>query len=159
MPIRIGGSNITDIKVGSTAINEVYKGSSRVWHRGVDVQYVYSTINSGSTIIQWYGYSYLTSGSSITDGTCNFKGGSNYYAIVFVDSINGGNLSVAILGNHGNSGFSKVTINGNVYRRSDSNFVFQTFNDGTVGWITYFTWADTTNPFPTNNTTYVVVFE
>lgn len=33
MPIAIGGNNITDIKVGSTAINSVHVGSQLVWAR------------------------------------------------------------------------------------------------------------------------------
>ena len=33
MPIAVGGTNITDIRIGSTAINSVYVGSQLVWSR------------------------------------------------------------------------------------------------------------------------------
>ena len=33
MPIAVGGTNITDIRIGSTAINSVYVGSQLAWSR------------------------------------------------------------------------------------------------------------------------------
>lgn len=55
MPVAVGGTNITDIRVGSTLINYVYVGSQLVWSRlslstsptsGHDVEF---TPNSNST--------------------------------------------------------------------------------------------------------------
>lgn len=33
MPIAVGGTNITDIKIGSTVINSVWVGGTQVWSR------------------------------------------------------------------------------------------------------------------------------
>lgn len=87
MSIFIGGTEITDIQIGSTAINSVYVGANKVWDRivSLDTQTVtVGTTTSGPStpVIIWWGYATVNfPHGSVSDGTSNMYSGATYVAI------------------------------------------------------------------------------
>ena len=147
MTIFIGGTEITDIQIGSTAINSVYVGANKVWDRivSLDTQTVTVGTATASTII-WWGYdgAAFTHGS-VSDGTSNMYSGASYRAIdSFTVSDNpsyGYTTLLYIQGSLPNSGWTTMTVDGVAFNRTDATYT----QDSTTSW----SWgnATTTSPF------------
>ena len=138
MGIFIGGTEIKDIKIGSTAINKVFIGANQVWSRNLDQQ----TVTVGNILNMFYGKVFASTSpnaGSVSDGTCNFKSGA------IINELNwfSGNVQFGIDGSHSNSGFNTMTINGANFTRS--NATFYQYSTRTV-----WQWSNvSTNPFGT----------
>ena len=151
MSIFIGGTEITDIQIGSTAINSVYVGANKVWDRSLDTQTVTvgEYISGTNSNIRGYGFG-PTPGGSISDGTSNMYSGASYVQIDTLADISDGQgwiVQLGINGTHPNSGWTTMTIDGVAFNRADISFHTQT--SGITNWV----WADAprpqTNPFGT----------
>jgi len=78
MPIAVGGTNITDIRIGSTLINSVYVGSQLVWSRmSLIVSALIGNLISSNTVLMLNALNYNPSGTATakarirTDPTTN----------------------------------------------------------------------------------------
>jgi hypothetical protein len=149
--IFIGGTEITDIQIGSTAINSVYVGANKVWDRSLDTQTVTvgEYISGTNSNIRGYGFGFTT-GGSISDGTSNMFSGAAYVQIDTLADISNGQgwiVQLGINGTHPNSGWTTMTIDGVAFNRADISFHSQP--SGITNWV----WADAprpqTNPFGT----------
>lgn len=101
-----------------------------------------------------YGFYDLGSSSigSISDGTCNFKGGATYRRMQWVNAT-GQNLIFALNGTHANSGWTTMNIAGTNFTRASSTY--SQLSTTEARW----TWATSTNPFGTTaGATKVVTF-
>lgn len=149
MSIYVGSSEITDIQIGSNAINSVYVGANKVWERvtSLDTQ----TVTVGNSSQKW-GFSnggpfIGWNGGSITDGSCDFKGGSAYRGIYHDTTSNKTYLYLSQA--QTNDGFTSMTISSITgssptvtYYRTDANFASSTLSNW--NWST-----STANPFGT----------
>lgn len=148
MSIYVGSNEITDIQIGSNAINSVYVGANKVWERvtSLDTQ----TVTVGNSSQKW-GFSnggpfIGWNGGSITDGSCDFKGGSAYKGI-YHDTVNGTYLYLN--GAQTNAGFTSMTVSSITgssptvtYYRTDATFTSSTLSS----WRWY---PASSNPFGT----------
>ena len=151
MSIFIGGTEITDIQIGSTAINSVYVGANKVWERftGLDTQTVtVGTTNSGPSTpyIIWWGYATVNfPHGSVSDGTSNMYSGATYVAIdsftVSDDPSYGYTTLLYIQGSLPNTGWTTMTVDGVAFNRTDATYT----QAATSSWA----WgsATTTSPF------------
>jgi|TARA_B100001094_G_scaffold318911_1_gene363042 hypothetical protein len=65
MPIAVGGTNITDIRIGSTVINSVYVGSQLVWSRmSLTVSALIGNLNGTNQVIMLNALNYNPSGTA-----------------------------------------------------------------------------------------------
>lgn len=137
MTILVGSTNITDIQIGSTAINSVYVGANKVWDRGpaaLDTQTVTVGLDTAGTL-SLYGFDRdIWIHGSITDGTCNFKSGALYDAIDSMYNSNGGTMTTILYinGSQTNADWTTMTIAGYAYQRTDATY--------TQGSVTSWTW-------------------
>ena len=137
MGIFIGGTEIKDIKIGSTAINKVFIGANQVWSRYLDQQTVTVGVNQ-------YGFTgYYGSLGAISDGTCDFKNNAVITNILFYPFSNS-ILTFTIQGNHSNSGFTNMNIAGNNFLRTNASFTYYTYQNSTQ-----WEWNGYSNPFGT----------
>ena len=147
MSIFIGGTEITDIQIGSTAINSVYVGANKVWDRVVslDTQTVTVGTKTISTIL-WWGYDggSLPHGS-VSDGTSNMYSGASYAAIdsfTVTDNPSYGYTTLLyVVGSQPNSGWTTMTVDGVAFNRTDASYT----QASTTSWS--WTSATTTSPF------------
>lgn len=147
MTVFIGGTEITDIQIGSTAINSVYVGATKVWDRvaGLDTQTVtVGTFSDGSLV--WWGFddSAFPHGS-VVDGTSNIYSGAAYaaldsFTVTSVPSY-GYTTLLYVVDSVANSGWTTMTVDGVSFNRVDANYT----QDTTTSW----TWvsATTTSPY------------
>tara|TARA_R110002153_G_C13294507_1_gene495139 strand:+ start:1542 stop:2036 length:495 start_codon:yes stop_codon:yes gene_type:complete len=153
MTVFIGGTEITDIQIGSTAINSVYVGANKVWDRvtSLDTQTVTvgEYISGSNPNLRGYGFG-PTTGGSISDGTSNMYSGAAYYTIdTLIDLSNGLGWLVQLIinGTQPNSGWTTMTIDGVAFDRADISF--HSVSSGKTYWV----WGDSprpqTNPFGT----------
>ena len=160
MSIFIGGTEITDIQIGSTAINSVYVGANKVWDRVVSLDTQTVTVGSfstGATGLTFVGYSNTNfTHGSISDGTSNMFSGAAYDAIdaftVNSDPSSGYGTFLYIVGYQPNSGWTTMTIDGEAFNRTDAGY--------TQDYITSWYWTSRSNsPFgTTTGVTKQVVF-
>ena len=151
MSIFIGGTEITDIQIGSTAINSVYVGANKVWDRIVSLDTQTVTVGTATTqpsnpYIIWWGYngdSFIH--GSVSDGTSNMYSGATYVAIdsftVSDDPSYGYTTLLYIQGSLPNSGWTTMTVDGVAFNRTDATYT----QAATTSWV----WgnATTTSPF------------
>lgn len=141
MPIFNGGTEITDIKIGSTPINTVWIGSNKIWNRAVDTQTVTvgsMTLSSGTS----YGYDSANNYGSITDGTCDFKNNATITLLSHREMNNTDSVWFAIPGVYSNSGFTTMDVDGTEFQRVDASVI-------TFTGITW-NWTAANNPFGTS---------
>jgi len=158
--IFIGGTEITDIQIGSTAINSVYVGANKVWDRVVSLDTQTVTVGSfstGATGLTFVGYSNTNfTHGSISDGTSNMFSGAAYDAIdaftVNSQPSSGYGTFLYIVGYQPNSGWTTMTIDGETFNRTDAGYT----QDSTTSWY----WTSRSNsPFgTTTGVTKQVVF-
>jgi len=150
MGIYIGSTEITDIKHGNTEINSVYVGANKVWERvtSLDTQTVTVGNNNqnwgfsnGGPFVGW-------NDGSITDGSCDFKGGSSYRAIYH--NTTGNRTYLYLNGAQTNAGFTSMTIS-SITGSSPTVTYYRTDASFSSGTLSFWQWtpASTANPFGT----------
>jgi len=172
MPIKIGSSNITDIKVGSTPVYRVDKGGVTVWNRGLDTQRV--TIGSDTHVsvpppfneqitVYYTGFQkgeLAIPNSACDDGTCNWAGGVDYDWIKYITSSQStsGSVSFQVDGNQPNSGFTTMYINGVAFQKAD--VIYRNYASAENYYVSTFSWSVSSSPFGTaaNGTKFWVYF-
>lgn len=137
MGIFIGGTEIKDIKIGSTAINKVFIGANQVWSRYLDQQ----TVTVGHYISFGFDvYGYSSSIGSISDGTCNFKNNASIRQLTYTS---GSPALYFMVNGSGNSGFTTMTVDNTNFARTNASFT-QYSN------FVFWQWSNvSTNPFGT----------
>ena len=150
MTIFIGGTEITDIQIGSTTINSVYVGATKVWDRvaGLDTQTVtVGTYTEDS--LEWWGFDDTsnTHGSAV-DGTSNMYSGAAYVALDSFHITNvpsyGYTTLLYIADSVANSGWTTMTVDGVSFNRVDANYT----QDTRTSW----SWVSATTTSPYGNT-------
>lgn len=146
MEIYVGGTEITDIKIGNTEINSVWFGANQVWSRGY-TQTVTVGVNQNTPDRYGYSNNNTIGGGiygSMSDGTANWRG-NNAYDFLFHRNSDSRILLGVRNYNLGNSGFTSMRINGpagNVDRTAAS------FSQSAHFDVSYWIWTGrTTNPF------------
>ena len=101
----------------------------------------------------WSSYYSASGYGSTTDTTCNFKSGATLARLKWL-SISGGFLTLGLVGNHSNSGFTSLKIHNTTYQRSASSFhgYISATNQTTWQWLN----TGPSNPFRTG--TNAIVF-
>ena len=172
MPIFKGATEIKDIKIGTTEINEVYVGANKVWERALSfvITNDYSDVTTNHSYNSWTrsilaGYTTLTtlyttlSESDISPEPPNFDASTytgstpwlyqfNYYK--FESSGTGTTPvdQVQLWINHdqyesvSNDGWTSVTVGSTTLNRADA-----TYSDNPQ--LTVWTWTSVGNPFGT----------
>lgn len=144
MGIFIGGNEIKDIKIGSTAINSVWIGANKVWNRALDTQTVtvgnYYDYFWGST--HWGDYG---NAGSTSDGTCNFKSNATISSLAWSTSdplLQAPLVRFYLDGTHSNGGFTTMTVENTGFARTNASFF-------SISGSSFWLWASTSNPFGT----------
>ncbi len=170
--LKVGNTEVTDVRVGNTEVQEVYSGSTKVWERALSFvitnDYSNVTINltqNSSITTTWAGYAFLTnlytslSESSISPQPPNFDistyTGSTpwvYQFNYFKSEQNNTGLTavdqVQLWISHGldesvsHDGWTSVTVGSTTLNRVDAGY----FN---YPMYTVWTWTDVGNPFGT----------
>lgn len=169
MHVEAGGASGTTASLNDADIRGlISKGSGATmsfneWHgasSSVDTQ----TVTIGTIVPNMYsgwivGVLRLYSGSfyygSLSDGTCNFKGGAVYRQLVWSEP---SSVYLTIEGIQTNAGFTSMTVNGTTYLRTNATFV--QYQSNLQNTYASWSWVDNTNPFgtTTNGVTRTVVF-
>ena len=145
MSIFVGGSEIAEIKIGSTTINEVYVGSTLVWSANHRVTQGRSGTNTSAADYRGFDNSGTTSGiGSVSPSTLNgatitmitayrltVKNNTSYY------------FTVRVAGNRAQNFFTSVTESSLGTKTTSSTYSFTS-----TGGVTTWTWALT--GIPTN---------
>ena len=169
MDILSGGSEIKDIKIGSTAYNSVWIGGSQVWTRNLDEQTVTvggqnasGPSGSGSVSIETSGYQ--SGMGSISDGYSNIYNNSTisrlFHRTHTYRNSSGQITSVVeevylrIDGDHSNSGWTTMTIAGTDYARTDASYNSYDAAIDRTEWI----WSGVSDPFGVSGTTAIVTW-
>jgi hypothetical protein len=158
MGIFIGGTEIKDIKIGSTAINSVWIGANEVWSRNLDQQtvtvgYRSYTDDFGSgngAVTNIYGFTPLINGDrggSISDGTSNLYSGASINVLYWWHASYSWTSDVkkvvfSVTGTFSNSGWTTMSVAGTNFARTSASF-------STSFGFTRWEWPTASNPFGT----------
>ena len=135
---RVSGSGNT------ISMNQFYGAQSALDTQTVTVGYYTVTFYGSATYM--YGDTPSTSHGSISDGTANWAGGKTYKQLYYTsnnfNTTKG--VSMALIGNQANSGFTTMTINGVNFARSSATYSYiSSMNQ--ANWF----WQYSTNVFGT----------
>jgi len=144
--LKVGNTEVSDVRVGNTQVEQVYAGSSKIWENALAnftmVAGTYTSQQSysdqgGSTTYTDYtykGYATIINGSSFS-GKYTLHGGSDVTVATFWSTkavtynsqtpsytTTTGYSRFGLWGQVANSGWNSITVNGNTKNRADANF-------------------------------------
>ena len=110
MTIFIGGNEINDIKIGSTAINEVWVGANKVWSRlAIVVTGTGTDTSEGGTATAARFFDVAPAGGTIAWSYVVNSGPTN--GGVMSDSVSGGTYTVQMSNSSGfDTAFASITV-------------------------------------------------
>lgn len=110
MTIFIGGNEINDIKIGSTAINEVWVGANKVWSRlAIVVTGTGTGFSDGGTAYAYRYFDVAPAGGTIAWSYVVNSGPTN--GGVISDSVSGGTYTVQLSNSSGfDTAFASITV-------------------------------------------------
>jgi len=164
--LKVGNTEVTEVRVGNTEVQEVYAGSTKVWEKGYSAvmttgynTHIYTMSNTtnfeagygtysqfpGSTTTVSIPYGSLTK-TSIDLG----NGNETIRALKSYGTENNANKTVQLQvqggNNRNNGGWTTLKIGGFTYTRSSATYSSSSY----LNYRTW-TWSNTSNPFGTSS--------
>lgn len=137
MTIFVGSTEVTDIVIGSTAINTVWVGATKLWERVLNDEQTITVgfLDGGGGIVDWGFRTTDATFGSTSDGTSDFASGASYldiYQHKTTGTFNFNLLTVRVDALVPDSGWTTVTIGGVAYTRTSATY---TQDAGATSWL------------------------
>ena len=164
--LKVGNTEVTEVRVGNTEVQEVYAGSTKVWEKGYSAvmttgynTHIYTMSNTTHFEAGYGTYSQFPGASttvsipygSLTKTSIDLgNGNETIRALKSYGTENNANKTVQLQVNGGNNrndgGWTTLQIGGFTYTRSSATYGSSSYLNQRT-----WTWSNTSNPFGTSS--------